>query len=353
MSELIRSLVRHARARPEALAVREINDSGGERSLTWRQLRDAAFLHATRLRRAPRPGVVTVSSPNRIETMVAILGGLWADAAVLPISPELQPAELLEVARRASVTTLVGDLPACEALSGLVTERIPLESVRLEGRAEPLEPEAGGGGSILLQSSGTTGTPKIVRRRAAALDAVGEGCRRAIGVRESDSMLLCIPLCHSYAIDQGVLTAVIAGCAVELHGSFQPARVRSAVAARGITTFPGVPVMFDALARTARRSAPAHGLRCAISAGSPLPRRVFDEFLRIFGVKIGGIYGSTEFGSVTYNDPGDDDFDPEAVGRPISGVEIRIVDASEPRIDRPLPNGAVIWGGSTRGDAFV
>ena len=47
--------------------------------------------------------------------------------------------------------------------------------------------------------------------------------------------------------------------------------------------------------------APPHALRHAVSAGSPLPRRIFDQFHRIFGVKIGQLYGTTEFGSVTYN----------------------------------------------------
>jgi long-chain acyl-CoA synthetase len=346
MFQLIRSLDRHASSRPDALAIRDIDDGGDERTLTWRQLRGAVELHANRLRggrtgpTGPTATVAMISAPNRIETMAAILGGLWADATVIPVSPELQPAELGDVARRASVTTIVGTAPVLETLSGLVSERIPLDSLELDVRAEPPAPPTGGGGSILLQSSGTTGAPKIVRRRAPALDAVGEASRDAIGIRESDAMLLCIPLCHSYGIDQGVLAAITAGCSVELHGRFHPPLVRSAVAERGITLLPAVPLMFDALTRTVEGAAPPHALRRAISAGSPLPRRIFDQFHRVFGVKIGQVYGSTEFGSVTYNDPSAPGFDPGSVGRPMNGVEIRILDASDSRIDRPLPAGA-------------
>ena len=141
MSQLIRSLDRHACDRPDTLAIRDIDDAGDERVLTWRQLRDDALLHANRLRRSQEDRtdrtatVVLVSAPNRIETMAAILGGLWADAAVIPVSPELQPAELLDVARRASVTTVVGAPPVLETLSGLVVERIPLDSLALAARA--------------------------------------------------------------------------------------------------------------------------------------------------------------------------------------------------------------------------
>jgi long-chain acyl-CoA synthetase len=345
MSQLIRSLDRHACDRPDALAIRDIDDAGNERTLTWRQLRDEALLCANRLRRCREDRtdrtatVALVGAPNRIETTAAILGGLWADADVIPVPPELQPAELLDVARRASVTTVVGTPPVLETFSGLAVERIPLESPELGAHAAPPAAPTGDGGSILLQSSGTTGAPKIVRRRAAALDAVGEATRDAVGIRESDTMLLCIPLYHSYGIDHGMLAAITAGCSVELHGRFHPPLVRSAFAERRITLMPAVPLMFDALSRTVSK-APPHALRHAVSAGSPLPRRIFDQFLRVFGVKIGQLYGTTEFGSVTYNDPAAAGFEPGSVGRPMNGVQIRILDASEMRIDRPLPTGA-------------
>jgi long-chain acyl-CoA synthetase len=341
MPQLICSLDRHARSRPDALAIRDIDDAGDERILTWQQLRDAALLHANRLhqhRQDRTATVALVSAPNRIETMAAILGGLWADATVIPVSPELQPAELLEIAQRAAVTTVVGAAPVLEPLSVLVAEQIPLDSLTLAARAAPPAVPTGDGGSILLQSSGTTGAPKIIRRTAAALDAVGEATGNAIGIRESDAMLLCIPLCHSYGIDQGVLAAIISGCSVELHARFHPPLVRSALAERGITLLPAVPLMFDALTR-AGAGAPPHTLRRAMSAGSPLPRRIFDQFHRVFGVKIGQVYGSTEFGSVTYNDPSAAGFEPGSVGRPMNGVQIRILDASDARIDRPLPTG--------------
>jgi acyl-CoA synthetase (AMP-forming)/AMP-acid ligase II len=323
MSQLIRSLDRHACDRPDALAIRDIDDAGNERTLTWRQLRDEALLCANRLRRCREDRtdrtatVALVSAPNRIETMAAILGGLWADADVIPVPPELQPAELLDVARRASVTTVVGAPPVLETFSGLAVERIPLESPELGAHAAAPAAPTGDGGSILLQSSGTTGAPKIVRRRAAALDAVGEATRDAVGIRESDSMLLCIPLYHSYGIDHGMLAAITAGCSVELHGRFHPPLVRSAFAERRITLLPAVPLMFDALSRTVAE-APPHALRHAVSAGSPLPRRIFDQFHRVFGVKIGQLYGTTEFGSVTYNDPSAAGFEPGSVGHPMN-----------------------------------
>ena len=67
-----------------------------------------------------------------------------------------------------------------------------------------------------------------------------------------------------------------------------------------------------------------------------------ESLIRAFharGVAVGQIYGATEFGSVTWNPPDEIDFDPESVGRPLPGVEIRVLDACDPRVNRPLAPG--------------
>ncbi len=329
-SELIRSLNRHASRRPHAIAVREVSEAGKLRDVTWRQLRQAALEAAWRLRVRPERGAVLVRSQNRVELLATMLGALWADVAVAPVSPALRESEVADLSRRLGITTFLG-----EAESPRVVPLPDLSTVET-----PPEPDwTGSGGSILLSSSGTTGLPKLVRRRAAALDAAGAGICEAMRVSERDVMLVAIPLYHSYGIDQALLAAMISGCRIELHSRFDPALVRTALAERGVTLMPAVPLMFDAISRIGgTRMAPA--LRSAVSAGSPLPRRVFDAFHAAYGVSIGQLYGATEFGSVSFNDPADTDLDPESAGRPFKGVQFRILDVDAPDLERPLPVGA-------------
>ena len=335
-SALIRRLEEHARSRPADLAVREIGGAGEERCVTWRELRASAGALASRLRGC-EPGAEVVVSPNRIELLVALLGGLWADASVLVVSPELPKLELAATARRSRASIAIGEHEVLEALADAVPERISNDTLAASGPGDAEGPGASGGGSLLLTTSGTTGLPRLVRRDSAALDAVGASCARAIGIDATDVMLATVPLYHSYGIDQAVLTAVMGGCAIELHRRFDPARARSALLERGISVLPAVPVMFDALARQTKAPGRAPRLRRAYSAGSPLPRRIFDQFARAWGVGIGQIYGATEFGPVTFNDPNAADFDPEAAGRPMQGVGLRILDPRDPDSERPLP----------------
>jgi len=82
-------------------------------------------------------------------------------------------------------------------------------------------------------------------------------------------------------------------------------------------------------------------LRRAYSAGGPLPLAVFDAFRQRFGIPVSQLYGATEIGSVMFNDPdAPGPFDPASVGRPMRGVDVRVLDVERPRPDQPLPAGA-------------
>jgi acyl-CoA synthetase (AMP-forming)/AMP-acid ligase II len=339
---VIAGLEHHAHQRPDVVAVRERGDAG-ERSITWRALCADAARHRDRLLATPPTGAVMIASTTPSKLLGALLGGLWAGRPVLPVPPELPGPERASLARRAGVRTVMGSAAAFEGLPESVTETLELDSAEpgsKAGRGAPPAPDRAPQGAILLGSSGTTGLPKIVRRESAALAVVGENCRRVIGIGEADRMLLAIPLYHSYGIDLGVLTAMIAGCELELHDRFDPARVRDSLAKRGITLMPAVPLMLDALVQRASRSSAAPSLRRVFSAGSPLSRRIADAFRDTYGVPVGQIYGATEFGSVAFNDPDLPGYQPEQVGRPMPGVAIRILDAESPRIDHPLATGS-------------
>jgi acyl-CoA synthetase (AMP-forming)/AMP-acid ligase II len=201
-----------------------------------------------------------------------------------------------------------------------------------------LSHEAGG---LLLLSSGTTGRPKIVFRDAHSLDAVSEAMATAIGFREADHVLACVPLCHSYGIEHGLLAPTWAGSTVHLTRGFDLRVALRELASSGVTIFPGVPFMFEMLAEHGGRSgAKFPNLWRAYSAGGPLPRGVADAFRERFGMTVSQLYGATEIGSVTYSDPDLPGFDPASVGRAMKGVSVRILAPDALDANRPLPTGA-------------
>jgi long-chain acyl-CoA synthetase len=76
----------------------------------------------------------------------------------------------------------------------------------------------------------------------------------------------------------------------------------------------------------ASRDADLSSLRLCFSAGTALPRAVFDAFGERFGVPVRQHYGCTEAGSLTANLDADPEAGFETVGKPMGPVEIRIIE---------------------------
>lgn len=344
---LIQCLRGHATARPDEVAMREVGVGGQRREFTWRELCAASQRVAGHLKRHFPGQTVVVALPNCAEAQIALLGALWSGAPTFPCSPQTPENAFRKAIETLGKCVLVAHEDLSQALletfpDSLTTEAIaaaaPASSVESQEEVEDrIEVEDNSlVSSLLLQSSGTTGHPKIVRREMSSLVACGRHLARALSLCPADRILVTIPLCHSYGIDLALSAANAAGSGIELHHQYAPTTTRSALTDGRITVWPAVPLMFDTISRGEELPG-AHQLRLAISAGSPLPRRIYDQFLAAFDLPIGQIYGASEFGSVFYNSPALPDFDPLAVGRPLTGVEARVLSPEQPDTAAPLP----------------
>ena len=103
-----------------------------------------------------------------------------------------------------------------------------------------------------------------------------------------------------------------------------------------MTVFPGVATMFRRLLDTpALDPSDLKSLRIAVSGAAPCPWDLAQEWRTRTGVRILRGYGMTElFRPISFR--ADDPLDvPDAIGRPVPGVELRIVDDA----GRPRPAG--------------
>lgn len=333
---LIEDLQAHARCRPEAPAVRRVGNN--DRAWSFGELLRRVNRIAETLRSPiSAQSTVVLCAPNRPSFISSFLGALAAGNTVFPIATDLSEPELTSAARRSGASAAI--VEASDArLRAHFRDTVRLDAEGMLLLIGPTWPPAGASDpALLLQSSGTTAQPKIARRDGASLDAVSRAMVRACRFGQDDHVLAAVPLCHSYGVEHGLLAPISAGSCVHLCEKFDLADALVQLRERGITMVPGVPFMFDMLVRAKEAAFPT--LRRAYSAGGPLPRATFDAFLAKTGLRIGQVYGATEVGSVTFNDPEDPQFDPGGVGVAMEGVNLRILDTSEPQIDRPLPAG--------------
>ena len=304
--ELIARLRLHARTNADKIAYR---DAATGDSLTYRSLLARVAAFANHLHRTlPAESVVLIHLENTLDFPVAFLGAIAAGMIAFPVSPDSPPAEVERLAERSSAAVVidsgsehdVADLPP-----------IPLADDRTR---------------LMLLSSGSTGSPKIVCRSGRSLDAVSEQMCQSIGFQATDRVLVTVPFCHSYGLEHGLLAPLWAGATVQLCRGFDLPLVERELNRSAITVLPGVPSMFEMLARLGLEKDAMKNLRAAYSAGGPLPPSIAKEFSDRFGVSISQLYGATEIGSITYSDPRLPGFNPVSVGRPMKNVQIAIDD---------------------------
>jgi long-chain acyl-CoA synthetase len=187
----------------------------------------------------------------------------------------------------------------------------------------------------VLYTSGTTGKSKGATITHASLFAhTAALVHHVLRLGAEDRVLGCLPLTHSYGIRMTLLAPWYAGATLVLSERFAAEPVLALLHDEAISWFPGVPTMFHALGNAEAPAAQARALRWCLSAGAPLPREVRLRAEAALGAPVRQGYGLTEatFSSIaTPDDPGAED----SVGKPVFGVEVRIVDAQ----GTPLPPG--------------
>jgi fatty-acyl-CoA synthase len=185
-------------------------------------------------------------------------------------------------------------------------------------------------------TSGTTGLPKgaMLTHRNVLLNAYYIGQR--VRYTERDRVCVPVPFYHCFGCVLGTLVCGVYGSALVVPApSFDPGATLEAVDSERCTSLYGVPTMFIAelghpgLARFALSS-----LRTGIMAGSPCPLPVMKQVMETMGAReitIG--YGQTEASPIITQTSVDDPIAERisSVGRPIPGVEVRLVDPATRR----------------------
>ena len=184
--------------------------------------------------------------------------------------------------------------------------------------------------AVILYTSGTTGQPK-----GAELTHLN----MLLNARLSDTMypradhdvhLITLPLFHSFGQTVQMNAGFYNRATVVLLPRFSPDAALNAMQTHNITLFAGVPTMYWALlnfagADTFDLAKIAGNLRMCFAGGSPLPLEVLKGFEAKFNTKIIEGYGLSETSPIAvFSKSGS--ARAGAVGFPVWGVEIRVVD---------------------------
>jgi long-chain acyl-CoA synthetase len=331
------------------------------RTITWAEL----LAESTRLARglvASRVGPgdrVAVLAKNRIEYAELYFGCALASAVLVPLNTRLLAREVVALVERSRSRILVADarfgaelgaLPegcAGHALDADIAGWSRYEALVAGPGAEL--PPAGQPSDVAIQmyTSGTTGLPKGAMLTHDNVTAITTSWLLDLTLRSpADVFLQVTPLYHVGAMLM-LMSCAASGARMTLLPEFAPAAVASALADGGVTHTLLVPAMIRFfLDHTAGDERPFPTLKTLVYGASPIPAVHLRRAVERFGCDLLQGYGLTETGGVLTSLRPEDHFvggelAPAArltsAGRPILGVEIRVVDGEM----RDAPPGEV------------
>jgi malonyl-CoA/methylmalonyl-CoA synthetase len=293
--------------------------SAGGRTLSYRELREAAGGLAAQLGGVTR---AAVWAHNTLETIVAMVATVESGIELVPLNPKLGSVELDHILSDARPDLLIG-APDAEPPAGM-----PQLSVDLYARGELAQSRAGDERpALVIYTSGTTGLPKGVLLPARAIKTNLDAVAQAWAWTDRDTLTHALPIFHVHGLVLGIFGPLRRGGHVHHLGRFTPPAVADALTG-GATMLFAVPTMYHRLAEEAERD-PAvagalRGARLLVSGSAGLPARTFERIRRATGQRIVERYGLTETIMNTAV-RADGERRPGEVGRPLNGVQVRIV----------------------------
>ncbi len=180
------------------------------------------------------------------------------------------------------------------------------------------------GGGVILSSSGTTGTPKVVALASGQLLATANLVARHNLLEESDRGFNPLPLWHINAEVVGVLATLVAGSSLVLDDRFHRTGFWKIVGDFEVTWINAVPAIISRLASLETGESPPARVRFVRSASAPLAPQLLATFEAAISIPIIESYGMTEAASQICANPLVGARKAGSVGVPV-GVEVRTV----------------------------
>ena len=270
---------------------RALHDARADRWLTRGELaRDVAAL-AGKLAR-PRKSLVLALMSNEVPCVTGYLAALSAGHAVALWAPEPRP-EVVDAYRPELVLSAqpveLGPAYSWREISGIhVAER---EAARDD--FPEIHPDL----ALLLATSGSTGSPKLVRLSARAVEANARSIAEALAIGPDEVAVTSLPLHYSYGLSVLNSLLISKGSVVVTGEGLLAGTFWDIVRRTGCTTFAGVPYAYQVLERLDLAKLAVPQLTTLTQAGGRLTPEVaqrFHERMRTRGGRFFVMYGQTE-----------------------------------------------------------
>lgn len=346
---LVNRVLALAQSQPDKLAA-----AFKKERLTYRELAERAAGAAARLERlgVRRGDRVLLSAVSRPELAVAYLGLQYRGAAAVFVDKNAPPELAACLYRETGAALFLTDRPMkghesdcrLHSLKGLCAA--PEE----EAGSAPETPEETELAEILY-TTGTTGRPKGVMLSYGAVYHILRNTIEGVGMRADDRVLLPLPLHHSFAL-RVLRAALYQGASVIFQNGFTFAKeIENNLDEYRCTALAVVPASVETISRqTGKRFAEIMGrFRYIEASAGALSLEQRKRLVKLLpDTVIYNTWGSSESGGALFLNVTEAAADPEkikALGRPLPGVQVKIIDGDGNEAGAGRPGRMALKGG--------
>ncbi|MEW6008728.1 MAG: long-chain fatty acid--CoA ligase [Candidatus Omnitrophota bacterium] len=374
MQNLVELLKESCLKYPRRRAIIYKNKSISYRSLVERIVHLSQRLSRLGIKRGDLVGILMANSADFVISYFAILN---LEAVVIPLNNFLKPEELQIILEDSALRFIFTDSTFAKTIEYLKKAtnalvdclfidrdlgrefkffRKPLKNFGLdELKSNTTEKDL----AVILYTSGTTGQPKGAMLSHGNLLFDVLTCVKAIEVAKNDNFICMLPLFHSFPSTVCVLLPFAVGATTTIVEGVRPfSKVLKAILRHRVTVFVSIPAIYNVLVNVhfprfiffplmRKIFIP---LRLAISGAAALPPETLKRFEEKFDVPLLEGYGLTETSPVVSLNPLKGARIAGSVGRPLEGIEVRVVDENDKDVAQGVVGELLVKGENvTRG----
>jgi len=303
----------------------------GDVGQTYGQLTERVELARTAYAKLCSPGSnIIVIGESSIEFIEALFAASSAGLPVVPLHPRYPRMEIEKAVELARPVLIVStDQPSAQLARGLGVRHIEAAELFTDVGDEvlaplDLEPDHP---ALLMFTSGTAGSSRIaVLSHGNIAASISQVVASAPGLGEMhQSVLGVMPLTHVLGIVSVVAVATSVGSTVVLTSKVDVDSVAAVVQANQVSFLVAPPVFWFRLAKSDVAPEMLASVRTALSGAAPLTAAVAAAISERYDINLRQGYGLTEASPGLTSAVGTE-APATSVGRPMSGVKLRLVD---------------------------